>query len=79
MVRDVVAEPDSALLFSGGALLDPGVVADRAVAMLDGRRVVQTLPGWRSGVVRAAAMWPVVGLKVVRALRWWGDRRRPVM
>jgi short-subunit dehydrogenase len=77
MVRDVVEEPDSALLFSGGDLLDPGMVADRAVAMLDGRRLVQTIPGWRSGLVRGSAVVPTVGLKVLRALRWWGDRRRP--
>jgi len=78
MVRDVVHEPDSALLFSGGDLLDPGDVADRAVAMLDGRRMVQTVPRWRSPIVRAGALSPVVGLRVLRALRWWGDRRRPV-
>ena len=78
MVRDVVGEPDSALLFSGGALLDPGFVADRAVAMLDGRRLVRTLPGWRSPIVRAGALTPRFGLKVLRVLRWWGDRRRPV-
>lgn len=77
MVRDVVDAPDAALLFSGGALLDPGLVADRAVAMLDGRRTVRTMPGWRSAVVRAGAVSPVVGLQVLRALRWWGDRRRP--
>lgn len=79
MVRDVVAEPDAALLFSGGALLDPGAVADRAVAMLDGRRLVRTVPGWRSPVVRAGALTPSVGLKVLRVLRWWGDRRRPAV
>jgi short-subunit dehydrogenase len=77
MVRDVVDEPDSALLFSGGALLDPGMVADRAVAMLDGRRIVRTVPGWRSALVRAGAVYPVVGLKLLRALRWVGDKRRP--
>jgi NAD(P)-dependent dehydrogenase (short-subunit alcohol dehydrogenase family) len=77
MVRDVVAEPDAALLFSGGDLLDPGEVADRAVAMLDGRRLVRSLPGWRSAIVRSGALLPTVGLKVLRALRWWGDRHRP--
>jgi len=79
MVRGVVAEPDAALLFSGGTLLDPAVVADRAVAMLDGRRLVRTMPGWRSPVVRAGALTPSVGLKVLRVLRWWGDRRRPAV
>jgi len=77
MVRDVVREPDSALLFSGGALLDPGEVADQAVAMLDGRRLVRTLPAWRATIVRAGAVSPTMGLRVLRVLRWWGDRRRP--
>ena len=77
MVRDVADEPDSALLFSGGELLDPGAVAEQAVAMLDGRRLVRTLPRWRSPIVRAGALTPTVGLKVLRVLRWWGDRRRP--
>jgi short-subunit dehydrogenase len=79
MVRDVASQPDAALLFSGGALLDPAAVADRAVAMLDGRRLVQTVPGWRSAIVRLSALLPLVGLKVLRALRWWGDRRRPAV
>jgi NAD(P)-dependent dehydrogenase (short-subunit alcohol dehydrogenase family) len=77
MVRDVVDKPDAALLFSGGALLDAGEVADQAVAMLDGRRLVRTLPAWRALIVRAGALTPSVGLKVLRALRWFGDRRRP--
>jgi NAD(P)-dependent dehydrogenase (short-subunit alcohol dehydrogenase family) len=77
MVRDVVDQPDSALLFSGGGLLDPAEVADQAVAMLDGRRLVRTMPAWRSALVRSGALMPSVGLKVLRALRWYGDRRRP--
>jgi hypothetical protein len=77
MVRDVVTAPDSALLFSGGALLDPGLVADRAVAMLDGRRLVRAVPGWRAPLVRLGALTPTVGLKVLRAFRWWGDKGRP--
>jgi NAD(P)-dependent dehydrogenase (short-subunit alcohol dehydrogenase family) len=77
MVRDIVDEEDSALLFSGGALLDPGEVADRAVAMLDGRRVVRAVPGWRSAMARTSGLNPTAGLKVLRALRWVGDRRRP--
>jgi NAD(P)-dependent dehydrogenase (short-subunit alcohol dehydrogenase family) len=77
MVHDVAHHQDSALLFSGGALLDPGKVAGDAVAMLDGRRLVRTVPAWRAPIVRAGAMAPSVGLRVLRVLRWWGDRRRP--
>jgi NAD(P)-dependent dehydrogenase (short-subunit alcohol dehydrogenase family) len=77
MVRDVVDEPDAALLFSGGGLLDPRLVADRAVAMLDSKRIVRTMPPWRAAIVRTGALTPSVGLKVLRVLRWWGDRQRP--
>lgn len=77
MVQEVVDQPDAALLFSGGPLLDAGAVADQAVAMLDGRRLVRTLPAWRSALVRAGALVPSAGLKVLRALRWFGDKRRP--
>ena len=78
MVHDVVHHPDSALLFSGGALLDPRAVADEAVAMLDGRRLVRTLPAWRSPIARAGGLMPGAGLKILRLLRWFGDKRRPV-
>lgn len=77
MVRDVVDAPDAALLFSGGQLLSPAVVADRAVAMLDSGRLLRTLPPWRAGIVRAGALMPTAGLRVLRVLRWYGDRRRP--
>jgi NAD(P)-dependent dehydrogenase (short-subunit alcohol dehydrogenase family) len=77
MVRDVAGEPEAALLFSGSGLLDPNDVADQAVAMLDGRRLVHTIPAWRSPIVRAAALTPSVGLKILRVLRWFGDKRRP--
>ena len=77
MVHDISGSPDSALLFSGGGLLDPGRVADEAVAMLDGRRLVRALPGWRAAIVRGGAAVPTAGLKVLRGLRWYGERRRP--
>ena len=77
MVRDVVDEDDAALLFSGGGLLSAADVADRTVELLDSRRIVRTMPAWRAGIVRAGAVLPSVGLKVLRVLRWWGDRQRP--
>ena len=77
MVRDVVHEPDAALLFSAGGLLEPARVADRAVAMLDSRRLLATMPVWRAAIVRFGATVPSAGLKLLRALRWYGDRQRP--
>ena len=77
LVRDVADVDDAAILFSGGRLLGPDEVADRAVAMLDGNRLVRSVPASRAAIVRAAALVPSAGLRITRFLRWYGDRRRP--
>ena len=79
LVRDVADVDDAAILFSGPDLLDAGEVADRAVAMLDGNRLVRSMPRSRAAVVRSAAMVPSLGLRTLRFLRWYGDRRRPTV
>jgi NAD(P)-dependent dehydrogenase (short-subunit alcohol dehydrogenase family) len=76
LVRDVRDDPASAILFSGGGLLSAERVADRAVAMLDGRRLVRAVPAYRAGMARAGALAPSAGLKVLDVLRRFGDRRR---
>jgi short-subunit dehydrogenase len=77
MVRDVADREDAAILFSGGGLLGADRVADEAVALLDGRRVVKTLPAWRGAIARVGVLWPRAGLAAMRILRRVGDRRRP--
>lgn len=47
-----------ALVRSGGRLLTVGEVADEAVALIGGHRVVRTLPAWRGGVMRGTALVP---------------------
>lgn len=76
MVDGVRHDADSAILFSGGGLLPPDEVADRAVAMLDGRRLVRAIPAHRAGMARLGALAPSLGLKVLRLLRRQGERRR---
>jgi NAD(P)-dependent dehydrogenase (short-subunit alcohol dehydrogenase family) len=54
-------DPDglgSQLVHSGGAILGVAEVAEAAVALVGSRRVVRTVPGWRGGVVRGAALAP---------------------
>jgi NAD(P)-dependent dehydrogenase (short-subunit alcohol dehydrogenase family) len=46
------------LTHSGGPILDVAQVAEAAVALVGSRRVVRTVPGWRGGVVRGAALAP---------------------
>jgi short-subunit dehydrogenase len=76
LVRDEQASPDTAILFSQHGLLTPGAVADAAVGLLDGRRIVRTLPVHRAGAMRIAGALPRLGLPVLARLRAQGDRRR---
>lgn len=77
LVRDEQASPDTAILFSQrGGLLAPAAVADAAVGLLDGRRIVRTLPAYRAGAMRVAGAFPRLGLPVLARLRAQGDRRR---
>ncbi|CAM3587591.1 hypothetical protein [Nocardioides zeicaulis] len=62
------------LVHSGGPILTVDQVATAAVALLGSRRVVRTVPGWRGGVARAAALTPgaaphVVGLFAAQGRR----------
>ena len=76
LVRDEQASADVAILFSQRSLLAPGAVADAAVALLDGRRVVRSLPSHRAGFARLGALVPRAALPVLALLRAQGDRRR---
>lgn len=76
MVEQVRDDADSAILFSGGGLLPPDEVADHAVAMLGGRRLVRAVPAHRAGMARLGAVAPSVGLRALRVFRAWGERRR---
>ena len=76
MVRDAVDNPESAILFSAPRLLDPSEVAERAVSLIDGRRLVLVIPRWRGATVRMVAPFPRVGLKMLALFRRMGERRR---
>jgi short-subunit dehydrogenase len=77
LVRNEQDSPDTAILFSQpGGLLTPGAVADAAVALLDGSRVVKSLPTHRAALMRTGATMPRLALPVLARLRMQGDRRR---
>ncbi|MGH3495268.1 MAG: SDR family oxidoreductase [Sciscionella sp.] len=76
LVGGVRGQEDSAILFSGNGLLDPGEVADRAVAMLQGRRIVAAFPAYRSVLARVGALAPTLGLAGLSVMRRLGERRR---
>ncbi len=48
------------LVHSGGPILSVDQVADAAVGLVGSSRVVRSVPGWRGGVVRIAALAPSV-------------------
>jgi short-subunit dehydrogenase len=76
MVRAEQGSRDTAILFAKRNLLTPEAVADAAVALLDGRRVVQSLPAVRAGLARTGAVLPRIGLPVLARMRAQGERRR---
>jgi short-subunit dehydrogenase len=78
LVRGAQDHPDSAILFSQRRLLTPAEVADAAVALLDGRRVVRSLPWHWAALQRIGALVPTLGLKGLATLRVLGERKRRI-
>lgn len=76
LVRSARSEPDAAILFAQRKILDPGEVADAAIALLDGRRVLRSLPPHRAALARVGGMAPRVALPALAWLRGIGEKRR---
>lgn len=76
MVRSEQSHRDTAILFSQRSLLTPGAVADAAMDLLDGTRLVRSLPPVRSAMARTGALLPRIGLPVLARMRAQGERRR---
>jgi short-subunit dehydrogenase len=76
LVGGARSSPDSAILFSQRRLLTADEVADAAVAMLDGRRIVRSLPVRWAALSRLGALTPTVGLRGLAVLRGLGERER---
>jgi hypothetical protein len=65
---------------SGGRVLSASEVAQQAVGLVGSRRVLVSVPGWRGGVVRAAALVPSLSRHAMRLVEAQGRRtiaRRP--
>lgn len=76
LVREEQGNADTAILFSQSALLTPAQVADAAMGLLDGRRLVRSLPLRRSLMARTGAVIPRVSLRVLARMRATGEQRR---
>lgn len=76
MVRAEQGHRDTAILFSQTTLLTSDEVADAALALLDGRRMVRSMPPLRAALARTGALLPRIGLPALARMRAQGERRR---
>jgi NAD(P)-dependent dehydrogenase (short-subunit alcohol dehydrogenase family) len=76
LLREHDGEAAAAINWSGPRLLTPDEVADHAVALLDSKRLVRTIPAWRGWGARALAMSGRAGLRAAPLLRRQGARHR---
>ena len=76
LLREHDHEPAAAINWSGPRLLTPDEVADHAVALLDSKRLVRTIPAWRGWGARAMAMAGRPALRMAPLLRKQGARHR---
>ncbi len=76
LLREHDHEPAAAINWSGPRLLTADEVADHAVALLDSKRLVRSVPAWRGWGARAMAMAGRPALRAVPLLRKQGARHR---
>ena len=76
MVRERQAEEDSAIIFSAPKLLQPADVAEKAVALLDSKKIVLAVPRNRAWQVRVLAAFPRAGLRGAALFKKVGERKR---
>lgn len=74
MVTTVERDRNAAILFAGPKPLDERDVADAAMRLIDSRQIFRVVPRWRGLLVRTIDLSPVVGIKVLDAMRRVGER-----
>ena len=62
MLAAVVAADSAAMPFSGGRLLEADDVAQVALGLLEGRRLLASLPGGRATLAKVSGLWPALGV-----------------
>jgi short-subunit dehydrogenase len=76
LLREHDDEPAAAINWSGPRLLSADEVADEAVALLDSKRLVRSIPAWRGWGARAMALAGRPALRAAPLLRRQGNRHR---
>ncbi|MHB1502839.1 MAG: SDR family NAD(P)-dependent oxidoreductase [Acidimicrobiales bacterium] len=62
MLRSVVGDESAAMPFSGRRLLEPDEVARAAIALMESRRLVASLPAGRAMLAKGSSLFPRLGM-----------------
>jgi len=76
MMRENVDSPEYAVGFTGLRVLTPEEVAAKAVALIDGDRIVLSIPGWRAALARFTGIFPRAAVPMAGAFKRAGERKR---
>ncbi len=76
MLKDAVTSDAAAMPFSGRRLLEPVEVAEAAMNLLDGRRLVRSLPQGRAVLAKMSGLWPALGVATRRTTERQGRRHQ---
>lgn len=76
LLRDQAGEEESAIIWSAPKILSAEEVADRTVALLDSKRLLEAIPRSRGWQAQALALAPRTSLRVMTLLSSVGKRRR---
>ena len=76
MVGEHADEPDSAVIFSLGKLLEPDAVAERIVALLDTKAILLAMPRRNVPLLRFTHRFPRLGLRLVAVFKRVGEHFR---
>lgn len=76
MMREHAGNPEYALGFTGTKIYTPEQISDEIIKLLDGDRIVLSLPRNRMVLARMSGIWPRSGIKIARAFRSLGERQQ---
>jgi NAD(P)-dependent dehydrogenase (short-subunit alcohol dehydrogenase family) len=75
MTKSVAHDPAAGILFSAGNQLTLDAVADAAIAQLERRQLVRSLPAYRAALVHLLRPFPQLGLPLLEQFARLGRRR----
>jgi NAD(P)-dependent dehydrogenase (short-subunit alcohol dehydrogenase family) len=76
MMQEHAGNPEYALAFSGTKIYTPEEIADEIVKLLDGGKIVLSIPRNRMAVARLAGLFPRTGLRVAQAFLKTGVKKQ---